>query len=345
MIAAEEKRLDEHQEADPAEREQHRQRKWASERALGLRDENNNEIVPPPIPGAVEQSPRSATANDGVEKGEPLNESETKSPTAQTERKPEEITPVTEETTEKADAGVTGRALTGEREGLMEITNEDLLNTTTLTEEDLADPEAGALKRAARRNAEEQRDTATAYSRGEIKDKPENYDYWKNRLGLEEPKAKNEMVEAAVKVDKQGNAIDDNGKLIVEQVEKVESITDDDFNNPSRSIELPKIPENVDYALGANGKPVVIKKNIFEKNKKNHPELTTEESRSILIKTLYSPAIVGQAQPKSRPHYWVAIESEDGKSITVLEVNRGKDNIEIVGQRIFPVGESVVSRI
>ena len=193
VIDEEQKWLDEHQEADPAEREQHRQRKWASERALGLRDENNNEIAPPPIPRAVEQSPRSATANDGVEKGEPLNESETQSPTAQTEREPEEITPVTEETTGKADAGVTGLALTGEREGLMEITNEDLLNTTTLTEEDLADPEAGALKRAARRNAERQRDDAIAYSRGEIKDKPENYDYWKNRLGLEEPKAENAM--------------------------------------------------------------------------------------------------------------------------------------------------------
>ena len=180
VIDEEQKWLDEHQEADPAEREQHRQRKWASERALGLRDENNNEIVPPPIPGAVEQSPSSATANDEVEKGEPLNESETQSPTAQTERKTEELAPATEETPD------------------MEITNEDLLNTTTLTEEDLADPEAGALKRAARRNAERQRDDAVAYSRGEIKDKPENFDYWKNRLGLEEPKAENEMVEAEV---------------------------------------------------------------------------------------------------------------------------------------------------
>lgn len=75
----------------------------------------------------------------------------------------------------------------------MEITNEDLVKTTTLTEEDLADPEAGALKRAARRNAERQRDDAVAYSRGEIKDKPENFDHWKNRLGLEEPKAENAM--------------------------------------------------------------------------------------------------------------------------------------------------------
>ena len=175
VIDEEQKWLDEHQEADPAEREQHRQRKWASERALGLRDENNNEIVPPPIPRAVEQSPRSATANDGVEKGEPLNETETQSPTAQTERKAEELAPATEETPD------------------MEITNEDLLNTTTLTEEDLADPEAGALKRAARRNAERQRDDVIAYSKGEIKDKPENFDYWKERLGLEEPKAENAM--------------------------------------------------------------------------------------------------------------------------------------------------------
>lgn len=166
VIDEEQKWLDEHQEADPAEREQHRQRKWASERALGLRDENNN---------VVEQTPTV----------EQPKESETKSPTAQTERKTEEIAPATEETPD------------------MEITNEDLVKTTTLTEEDLADPEAGSLKRAARRKAEKQRDDAIAYSRGEIKDKPENFDYWKERLGLEEPKAENEM--QPVEIETQGD--------------------------------------------------------------------------------------------------------------------------------------------
>ena len=156
VVEEEQKWLDEHQEADTAEREQHRQRKWASERALGLRDENNN---------VVEQTPT-------VEQPKEL---ETKSPTAQTERKTEELAPAIEETPD------------------MEITNEDLVKTTTLTEEDLADPEAGSLKRAARRKAEKQRDDAIAYSRGEIKDKPESFDYWKDRLGLEEPKAENAM--------------------------------------------------------------------------------------------------------------------------------------------------------
>ena len=55
------------------------------------------------------------------------------------------------------------------------------------------------------------------------------------------------------------------------------------------------------------------------------------ESRQIILNTIYNPTLIGQAQPKSRPYYWIAIESENGKSVTVLEVNNGKDNVEIVG--------------
>ena len=66
--------------------------------------------------------------------------------------------------------------------------------------------------------------------------------------------------------DKQGNPVDGDGKLIVEKTNSVDELSDDDFTNPSRSVELPKIPDNVDKAIGAKGKPVIIKKNIFEKN-------------------------------------------------------------------------------
>ena len=135
----------------------------------------------------------------------------------------------------------------------------------------------------------------------------------------------------AKRFDRQGNPVDGDGKLIVEKTNSVDELSHDDFTNPSRSVELPKIPDNVDKAIGANGKPVIIKKNIFEKNKANHPELSSLESRQIILNTIYNPTLIGQAQPKSRPYYWIAIESENGKSVTVLEVNNGKDNVEIVG--------------
>ena len=132
------------------------------------------------------------------------------------------------------------------------------------------------------------------------------------------------------KVDKQGNPIDAEGRLITERVEDISDLSDDDFNNPTRSVELPKIPKNVDDALGANGRPVIIKKNIFEKNGKSHG-FTPEQSRKILGDALYNPDIVGQSQPSTKKTHWVAIKVDEKSPITILEVNDGKDNVEVVG--------------
>lgn len=121
---------------------------------------------------------------------------------------------------------------------------------------------------------------------------------------------------------------------IFEKIERIEDLSDEDFRTPSRSVILPEIPKEVSSAIGSEGKPVVIKKNIFEKNAKAHPELTPESGRIILKSALYSTDIVGQTQKISRPNYWVAISTKDKNSVVVLEVNRNKDNTEIVGWRI-----------
>ena len=135
------------------------------------------------------------------------------------------------------------------------------------------------------------------------------------------------------KVDKQGNPIDAEGRLITEKVEDISDLSDDDFNNPKRSVELPKIPKNIDNALGANGKPVIIKKNIFERNKNAHSDLTAEQSREILKTALYSADLYAKSQKSKRPFNWVIIKTKDhdGKNkLVLLEVNDNKDNVEIV---------------
>ena len=134
-------------------------------------------------------------------------------------------------------------------------------------------------------------------------------------------------------LDSQGNPIDNDGRLIAEKVDKIEDISDDDFTSPSRTVALPKIPKNVDAALGAGGKPIIIKKNIFEKNLRAHTDLIPDESRKILTSALYNTNLYGQTQPKSRPNYWVAIHTSDPNSVVVLEIANKKDNVEIVGWR------------
>ena len=134
-------------------------------------------------------------------------------------------------------------------------------------------------------------------------------------------------------VDAQGNAVDAEGRLITERVNSIEELTDEDFETPYRSVELPPLPTNVAEAIGSDGKPVVIKKNIFERNRNRHEDLSPEDSRAILLSALYAPSLYGQNQLERRPYNWILIYINDteGKNRAVLlEVSQSKEQVEII---------------
>ena len=136
-----------------------------------------------------------------------------------------------------------------------------------------------------------------------------------------------------VLTDNQGNPVNKDGTLKVEEVKSVDELTDDDFSAPTRNVQLPALPQNVDAAIGAEGKPVVIKRNIFVRNSERHGDLTPEQSRSIIQSALYTPNLYGQNQKSKRPYNWVVINTKDEQGrnrLVLLEVNRNKDNVEIV---------------
>lgn len=130
--------------------------------------------------------------------------------------------------------------------------------------------------------------------------------------------------------DNQGNPLNQDGTLKLDKIKSVDELTDEDFTSAFRNVELPAIPKNVDAAIGANGKPIVIKKNIFEKNWNTH-KFTPAESKKVLNDALYNTDLVGHTQPTKKPNHWVAIKLDDKSPITVLEVNDNKDNVEVVG--------------
>ena len=130
--------------------------------------------------------------------------------------------------------------------------------------------------------------------------------------------------------DNQGNPLNQDGTLKLDKIKSVDDLTDEDFTSAFRNVELPAIPKNVDAAIRANGKPVVIKKNIFEKNWNAH-KFTPAESKKVLNDALYNTDLVGHTQPTKKPNHWVAIKLDDKSPITVLEVNDNKDNVEVVG--------------
>ena len=130
--------------------------------------------------------------------------------------------------------------------------------------------------------------------------------------------------------DNQENPLNQDGTLKLDKIKSVDELTDEDFTSAFRNVELPAIPKNVDAAIGANGKPIVIKKNIFEKNW-NANKFTPAESKKVLNDALYNTDLVGHTQPTKKPNHWVAIKLDDKSPITVLEVNDNKNNVEVVG--------------
>ena len=133
--------------------------------------------------------------------------------------------------------------------------------------------------------------------------------------------------------DNQGNPLNEDGTLKLEKIASVDELTDEDFSKPTRNVELPALPKNVNDAIGANGKPVIIKKNIFVRNAERHSDLSANDSRNILKAALYNPNLYGQNQKAKRPYNWVVINTKDkeGKNrLVLIELSPEKENAEIV---------------
>lgn len=159
------------------------------------------------------------------------------------------------------------------------------------------------------------------------------FDKWLNTSNRKlKPFADYAKVKFSLK-DNQGNPLNQDGTLKLDKIKSVDELTDEDFLHPTRNVELPRLPKKIADAIGTEGKPVVIKKNIFERNYMRHKDVTPELSKVIFKSALYNPDLYGQNQKKTRPYNWVLINTKDDKGnnrTILLEVNPNKDNVEIV---------------
>ena len=113
----------------------------------------------------------------------------------------------------------------------------------------------------------------------------------------------------------------------------VDNITNNDFTLYGRSVLLRSPSKGLCQAIGIGKKKVLLKRGVFAKNAIRHPDLTPEDSRTILRNALYSPDKYGRNRPITKPTYWVAIKSSSISSIVVIEVSEMKEFVEIVGWR------------
>lgn len=103
------------------------------------------------------------------------------------------------------------------------------------------------------------------------------------------------------------------------------------YSNPTENRQLSDIPAWVLDNLDLPSKPLILKKNIIEKNKWNHPELNSKQSFEIINSAIGNPIKILQSKPLNKPNYYSFIGKTDKNNLVNIELNFNKDNYEIIG--------------
>lgn len=111
-------------------------------------------------------------------------------------------------------------------------------------------------------------------------------------------------------------------------------IPDEDFDNPSWSVLLPPLTHEAVEKIGTNDRMVVIKKEVFEKNRKHHQELSSDDSRKVLNAALTEADLIINDKPSNKPNYWIIVNlNKDENAVINVDVDSVKSFIEVVGWR------------
>ena len=103
----------------------------------------------------------------------------------------------------------------------------------------------------------------------------------------------------------------------------------EDYKNPQKDYELPVIPKSILNKLNKSTKPVILKKDIIEKNKNHHPDVNIEDYNQILEEGIYRADIVFKT--KQNDDYYNFVHYDDKYHPQVLvELSETKNNYEIV---------------
>lgn len=87
---------------------------------------------------------------------------------------------------------------------------------------------------------------------------------------------------------------------------------------------------------GLEDKPILLKKNIIEKNKASHPDVTEEEAKRIIGNALYKPELILKANPeKPTYHNFITRTDNEHSDIVLLELSEEKENYEIINYHII----------
>lgn len=119
-------------------------------------------------------------------------------------------------------------------------------------------------------------------------------------------------------------------KEIKEKIEQLEKI---DWTKDNT---LPNLNKNTLKELNLEDKPVLLKKNIIEKNKASHPDITEEEAKRIIGNALYRPEVILKANiDKPAYHNFISRTDDKHNDLVLLELSDEKENYEIVNYHVI----------
>ena len=111
-------------------------------------------------------------------------------------------------------------------------------------------------------------------------------------------------------------------------------IQDEDFNNPTRHVVLPSLTQEAIEKIGTDNRLIMIKKSVFDKNRKHHNELTPDDSRKVLNAALTSADLIINDKPSNKPNYWIVVNLDKNENAVLnVDIDSAKQFIEVVGWR------------
>ncbi|MDR0486351.1 MAG: hypothetical protein LBH29_06480, partial [Elusimicrobiota bacterium] len=123
---------------------------------------------------------------------------------------------------------------------------------------------------------------------------------------------------------------------------KQEMPQDDFYQNPEGDFRLPDLNSADLDLMKKENKPVILKKNIVERNDKKHSDIRGQENK-IISEALYKPDLILQSKKELKPNYYTFVKINDDSSIVLLEMSDEKDNFEVV--HYYKVDRQEVERL
>lgn len=118
----------------------------------------------------------------------------------------------------------------------------------------------------------------------------------------------------------------------IKEMKSVEDIPEEEFSGPAHSFKLPGISTRAWKEKVGDSRPVLLKKNIIERNTVRHKEFLGKD-KEIIRNALYGNDQVLYCKPDTKPNYYSVVKSGNCYDVVNIDTDKSKKYAEIVDWR------------